>query len=72
MENREAQAIECQDEKQEELKFYTTKDVARILGCSLPTARDVMMRYVFPLIRVGKNMKVSSKALEEWSMKRHI
>lgn len=70
METKETKFIECQEEH-EELKFYGTKDVARILGCSLPTARDVMMRYDFPLIRVGKNMKVSSKALEEWSMKRH-
>lgn len=70
METKETKIIECQEEN-EELKFYGTKDVARILGCSLPTARDVMMRYDIPLIRVGKNMKVSSKALEEWSMKRH-
>ena len=53
------------------IKFMNTKEVAQALSCSLPTARRIMQREDFPLIRVGKNMKVSSKALEEWSMKRH-
>ena len=53
-------------------KFLGTKEVAKILGCSIPTAREVMMRYDFPLIMVGKNFKVSEKALEEWSKSRHI
>ena len=56
---------------QEENTFLSTKEVARILGCSVPTARNIMRRNDFPLIRVGKNLKVSRKALEEWAMKRH-
>ena len=56
---------------QEDTVFLGTKEVAKILGCSVPTARNIMRRYDFPLIRVGKNLKVSRKALEEWAMKRH-
>ena len=67
MKNTELQNTESQNN----LRFLSTKEVAEALGCSLPTARKVMYRADFPLIRVGKNMKVSSKALEEWSMKRH-
>ena len=55
-----------------DLKFLTTKDVANILGCSLPTARNIMMRADFPLIRVGKNMKVEAQALKEWTCKRRV
>lgn len=52
--------------------FYGTKDVAKLLGCSVPTARDIMQRKDFPLIAVGKNLKVSKSALEQWAMERRI
>lgn len=56
----------------ETLKFLNTKDVAKALGCSLPTARSIMLRAEFPLVMVGRAMKVSEKAFEEWSKKRHV
>ena len=56
----------------EPLKFLNTKDVAKALGCSLPTARRIMSRQDFPLIRVGKNMKVSNAAFLKWSEARRI
>ena len=56
----------------ENVKFLTTKDVATALGCSLPTARNIMMRADFPLLRVGKNFKVSEQAFIEWSNKRRV
>ena len=56
----------------EPIRFMNTKDVAKALGCSLPAARAVMMRADFPLIRVGKNYKVSKKAFLEWSEKRRV
>ena len=46
----------------EKIKFLSTKEVAEALGCSLPTARNIMMRADFPLVRVGKNFKVSEQA----------
>ncbi|WP_407384688.1 helix-turn-helix domain-containing protein [Ruminococcus sp.] len=54
------------------VKFIGTKEVARILGCSLPTARNIMLRADFPLIRVGKNYKVSEQAFLEWSKQRRV
>ena len=54
------------------MKFIGTKEVARILGCSLPTARNIMLRADFPLIRVGKNYKVSEQAFLEWSKQRRV
>ena len=57
---------------EEQIVFLDTKDVAEALGCSLPTARSIMNRADFPLIRVGKNYKVSKDALLEWTKKRRI
>lgn len=54
------------------LRFLSTKDVAEALGCSLPTARKVMYRADFPLIRVGKNFKVSEQAFIDWSSRRRF
>ena len=56
----------------ENIKFIGTKDVARILGCSLPTARNIMLRADFPLVRVGKNYKVSEQAFIEWRKQRRV
>lgn len=50
--------------------FYGTKEVAQCLGCSLPTAREIMQSYDFPLIRAGKNFKVAKPAFEKWAMER--
>ena len=59
-------------ESQSNLRFLITKDVAEALGCSLPTARKVMYRADFPLIRVGKNFKVSEQAFIDWSSRRRF
>ncbi len=56
----------------ENIKFLGTKEVAKALGCSLPTARRIMRRPDFPLIRCGKNMRVSLQAFERWSESRRI
>ncbi len=53
-----------------DLIFYDTKDVARILRCSIQSARDIMHRKDFPLIQVAKNMRVSKSAFEKWAMER--
>lgn len=52
--------------------FYNTKDLARFWGCSVDTAREIMNRSDFPLIKVGKNYKVSKKAFEAWTMERRV
>lgn len=55
---------------EEKIIFYGTKEVAEMLGCSLPTAREIMRRADFPLIMSGKNMRVSKPGLEKWSLER--
>ena len=57
---------------EEKDRLIDTKEVAKVLGCSLPTARRIMQREDFPLIRVGKNMKVSPEALREWMKNRRV
>lgn len=52
--------------------FYGTKDVATFFGCSIPTARQIMCRKDFPLIKVGKNYKVMKTALEKWAMEKRV
>ena len=52
--------------------FYGTKDVARILGCSIPTAREIMQREDFPLVMVGRKMTVLKSALEQWASQRRV
>lgn len=56
----------------EDIKFIGTKEVAQALGCSLPTARNIMLRADFPLIRVGKNLKVELNVFLNWSQKRRV
>lgn len=55
-----------------EIVFLKTEEVAAVLGCSLPTARKIMRRPDFPLIRVGKNMRVSKSAFMKWADSRRI
>ena len=52
--------------------FYGTKEVAKCLGCSLPTAREIMRRKDFPLIKVGKNLKVERSAFIAWASERRV
>ena len=56
----------------ESMTFLDTKAVAKYLGCSLPTARQIMYRTDFPLIKVGKNLRVERSALKEWAQTRHV
>ncbi len=55
-----------------DLKFLNTKEVAAALNCSLPTARQIMMRADFPLIRTGRAFKVNEQAFLDWSRKRRV
>ena len=49
------------------LVFLGTKEVAACLGCSIPTAREIMHRWDFPLIVVGKALKVEQQAFRQWA-----
>lgn len=63
-------AAESSGETQSEPIFYSSEDVARILKCSVPTARIIMNTEDFPTVYIGKNLRVYKKAFEEWAMTR--
>lgn len=56
----------------EKKKTLNTKEVAEILRCSIPTARNIMLHHDFPLIMAGKNMRVYEEAFHKWLMQRHV
>lgn len=49
-----------------------TQEVAAALCCSLATARQIMHRQDFPLIKAGKNLRVSLPAFENWLQARRV
>ena len=58
----------CESKKE----FYNTKDVADMMGCSIATARQLFYRSDFPTLKVGKNLKVSKQAFENWCSERRM
>ncbi len=52
--------------------FYNTKKVAQMLGCSIPTARQLFYRRDFPALKIGKNYKVEKNAFEKWCSERRV
>lgn len=53
-----------------EYDFLGTKEIAELMKCSLPVAREIMRSKDFPLIKVGKNLKVMASAFREWASER--
>lgn len=58
----EVENTEIIDEENEEFVFLTPMDVAKAMGCSIPTARQLFHRADFPSIKIGKNFKVLKSA----------
>ena len=56
---------------QKETTFLNVKDVAEIMGISIPTARKLFEKRDFPTIRVGRRLLVSEDAFREHMMQRH-
>ena len=56
----------------EVMQFIGTKEVAELLGCSIPVARQVMQRKDFPLVMAGKNLKVMKSEFIKWASQRRI
>jgi len=54
------------------MKFIGTKEVAALMGCSIPVARQTMRRKDFPLIMCGKNLKVMKSELIKWASQRRV
>jgi len=55
-----------------DMEFIGTKEIASLLGCSLPVARQLMRRKDFPLVKAGKNYKVMRKKFEAWASERRV
>lgn len=60
------------ENKNEELVFLIPMDIAKIIGCSVPTARKLFYRDDFPAIKVGKNLKVLKSEFIKWCSERRI
>ena len=54
------------------MSFIGSKDIAQLMGCSIPIARQIMKRKDFPLIKCGKNLKVMKSEFIKWASERRI
>ncbi len=54
------------------MRFIGTKEVASLMGCSIPVARQTMRRKDFPLVMCGKNLKVMKSELIKWASQRRV
>ena len=59
-------------EENDELVFLTPMDIAKAMGCSVPTARSLFYREDFPGLKIGKNYKVLKSAFLKWCSERHF
>ncbi len=55
-----------------EIKFYTTADVRRILGIGNKTCLDLFHSSDFPCIKVGKSFKVAVNSFNEYVSTRRV
>ena len=55
-----------------EIKFYTTADVRRILEIGNKTCLDLFHRSDFPCIKVGKSFKVTVSSFNEYVSTRRV
>ena len=55
-----------------EIKFYTTADVRRILGIGNKTCLDLFHRSDFPCIKVRKSLKVTVISFNEYMSTRRV
>lgn len=55
-----------------EVTFYTTADVRRILQIGNKTCLDLFHRADFPCIKVGKSFKIAVSAFNEYVSTRRV
>ena len=53
-------------------EIYGTKEVAKFFHCSIPTAREIMRRDDFPLLKLGGKWMVLKSALIKWASEKRI
>ncbi len=54
------------------MSFIGSKEIAQLMGCSVPIARQIMKRKDFPLIKCGKNLKVMKSEFIKWASARRV
>ena len=54
---------------QTERTTYTVKEMAKVLGISMPTAYNLVNSQGFPKIRIGRKIIVPVEGLKEWIRK---
>ncbi len=59
-------------EEMSDMQFIGSKEIAALMGCSIPVARQIMRRKDFPLIKCGKNLKVMKSEFIKWASTRRI
>lgn len=59
-------------EEMSDMQFIGSKEIAALMGCSIPVARQIMRRKDFPLIKCGKNLKVMKSEFVKWASTRRI
>ena len=57
-------------EERSMMTFIGTKEVAELMGCSIPVARAIMNRKDFPLVKCGKNYRVMKSEFFRWASER--
>lgn len=58
--------------KKHELNFLTVRDVSRIMGISLPLARQIFDRPEFPKLQIGRRILVCEEAFRAWASQRRV
>ena len=54
------------------MTFIGTKEIAQLMGCYVPVARQIMRRKDFPLVMCGKNLKVMKSEFIKWASERRV
>ena len=55
-----------------DMRFIGTQEVATVMGCSVPTARQIMHSEGFPAIKVGNRLCVMVSSFKEWAASQQV
>lgn len=55
-----------------EIEFYSTADVRRIMGIGNRTCLDLFHRSDFPCVKIGKSFKVAKDAFNQYVSTRRV
>ena len=59
-------------EERSMMQFIGAKEIAELMGCSIPIARQIMHRRDFPLVKCGKNLRVMKSEFVRWASERRV